>query len=424
MNSVSPSDRRQHGEVDPMAPMSKRRRRFFLLWTCLFTVWAVAMVAIASVMPDLYYYSYYSVDYSLGFIRRGLAGELPGILPGDYFTDLRVLRWLPTIVYVLGLSTVAVVVARRFGTSQRRLMLALSVPLLPFGLAFALFSARPDLFGAAALALFAAFLAAEQRSARSVLIGSAFYGAVNIPLTLMHEATPFLYGLGAVAVTATFTRHCSPHVQRWSGAIAVAPGALTGLAVALLGLRGVSAELCALTPPGSLNNPFAGRPGFAELFRGVQNMVEYRDWVCEFIFPYFDQGFADALRFVAGRGFFPLFSSLIFGLFVFWVTMIVMSRICGVPLARFAQLLRRRAVWVLAGLVLLVPVFLTGVDWTRWWVVISYDIGLAYVLYAGSQPEAAMPATRRNLLVFGAGTALLAIFPIGLLPGFAGVIPW
>ena len=62
MNSVSPSDRRQHGEVDPMAPMSKRRRRFFLLWTCLFTVWAVAMVAIASVMPDLYYYSYYSVD--------------------------------------------------------------------------------------------------------------------------------------------------------------------------------------------------------------------------------------------------------------------------------------------------------------------------------------------------------------------------
>lgn len=424
MNSVSQSDGPQPTEVSPMVRMSKRRQRFFFLWTVLFAVWAVAMVSIASVMPDLYYYSYYSVDYSLGFIRRGLAGELPGILPWDYFTDLRVLRWLPTVVYVLALGTVALVVARRFGTSQRRLMLALSVPMLPFGLVFALFSARPDLIGAAGLALFAAFLAGDQRSARTVLVGSAVFGAVSVPLTLIHEATPFLYGLGAVAVTATFTHHCSPRIQRWSTAIAVAPGALAGLAVALLGLRGVSTALCALTPQGLLNNPFASRPGFAELFRGVRNMVEYRDWVCKFIFPYFDQGFGDALGFVAGRGFFPLAFSLIFGVFVFWVTMIVMSRICDVPLARFAQLLRRRAVWVLAGLALLVPVFLTGVDWTRWWVVISYDIGLAYLLYASGQPESAMPATRRNLRVFGAGTALLAIFPIGLLPGFAGVIPW
>lgn len=420
----TPVDTARPGE-DPLASrISKPRRRFFLVWAGLFVIWAAVMVAIASAMPDLYYYSYYSVDYSLGFIRRGLAGELPDVIPGGYFSDLRILRWAPTVVYTLAMATVALVAARRFGASERRLMLALSVPILPFGFAFALFSARPDLIGAAALALFAAFLAAEPRSARTVVIASSVYGAASVPLTLVHEATPFLYALGAVAVTATFARHCSPHVQRWSSALAVAPGALAGLAVALLGLRGVSAELCALTPRGSLNNPFAGRPDFAELLRGFRHTVDYRDWTCQYIFPYFDQGFGDALRFVAGRGVLPLLSSLIFGIFVFWVTMVAISNVSGVPLARFTQLLRRRAAWVLASLAMLTPVFLTGVDWTRWLVVISYDIGLAYLLYASSQPESALPATRRNLRVFVTGTTLLAIFPIGLIPGFAGVIPW
>lgn len=405
-------------------PNTALRRRFFVTWTVLVGIWAGLMVAIASVMPDMYYYSYYSVDYSLGFIRRGLAGELPGILPGDYFTDLRILRWVPTVLYTLAMTTVAVVAARRFGTSERRLMLALSIPLLPFGFVFALFSARPDLIGAAALAFFAAFLAAERRSARTVIAASALYGGATVPLTLIHEATPCLYGLGAVAVTAVFTRHCSPDVRRWSSALALAPGALTGLAVALFGLRGVSAELCALTPRGSLNNPFAGRPSFSELFRGFSYTVDYRDWTCRYVFPYFDQGFGDALRFVAGRGILPLLFSLLFGLFVFGVTMVAISRVCGVPLTGFVQILRQRAGWILAGLALLAPVFLTGVDWTRWWVVISYDIGLAYLLYASSQPESAFPATRRNLRVFVAGTALLALFPIGLVPGFAGVIPW
>ena len=401
-----------------------RRQRFYVVWACLLTVWIAVIGAIAATMPDLYFYSYYSVDYSLGFIRRGLAGELPGALPWDYFTDLEILRWVPTVLYSLALITVAVTVGRRNGTSERRLMLALSVPLLPFGFVFALFSARPDLVGAASLAVFATVLATSLRSSRTVLVVSAIYGLLNVPLTLIHEATPFLFSLGAVAVIATFARHCSPTAQRLSPALALAPGLLAGLAVAMFGRRGLSAELCTMTPSGSINNPLAGRPTFDQLLHGFEFNIDYRDWICEFIYPYFDQGVGDAVRVVAGRGVLPLLSSVLCGLFVFAVTMGAVSTISGVPLARFGRLLRQRPWWVLAGSVLLVPVFLTGVDWTRWWVVISYNLGLVYLLFASSQLEAAMPATRCNLRVFAAGTALLAIFPIGLIPGFAGVIPW
>src|SRR5262249_37086433 len=124
-------------------------------------IWTAAVLCFAiNIVPlDVYWMSYYAVDYTFGFVRRGLAGELVGLVPGHYFAAALGMRWLSTAVYVCGLALVmgVVVVARR--RSERRLMVAMLIPLLPFGIPFAAYSARPDLFGAAALAVFTVALA-------------------------------------------------------------------------------------------------------------------------------------------------------------------------------------------------------------------------------------------------------------------------
>jgi hypothetical protein len=239
--------------------ISPRRRRGYVLAAVLLAVWAGALLAIAvTVMPDLYWYSYFAVDYSVGFIRRGLAGELLGLFgPAHYFTGLRVLRWLPTAVFVAGLAAVAWTVRPR--RSERRLLLALLIPVLPFGFAFGVFSARTDLLGATALAVFACVLT-RLSSSRSVLIASALYGAITAVLTLIHEATPFLFGLGSIAALAVLAREIPTRTFQLGSVLAVGPSLLTGLAVAALGRRGLSGQLCQLVPHGPANHPLAGQP--------------------------------------------------------------------------------------------------------------------------------------------------------------------
>ncbi|MEJ6537835.1 MAG: hypothetical protein QNL98_11470, partial [Mycobacterium sp.] len=155
----------------PDTGMSSAGKRGYAIAGLLLTLWATVLTGIAlTVVPDGYWFSYYSVDYTLGFVRRGLAGELVGLIPGDeYFSSLRVLRWLPTVLFVLSLAFVAWVVTVRSGRTERRHMMALLNPMLPLGFALALFSARPDLFGATALAGFAVALKSTD-SDRSTII--------------------------------------------------------------------------------------------------------------------------------------------------------------------------------------------------------------------------------------------------------------
>jgi hypothetical protein len=157
----------------------------------LLLLWLVVLLAVAILCePDIYWFSYFSVDYTVGFVRRGLAGEMLGLFPPDlYFMGLRTLRWLVSAVFIAGLLVVAWAVAVRSGRSERRLMLALLVPVLPFGFAFAVFSAHPDLFGGAALAVFAVVLASTNGD-RPVVMASATYGVTTAVLTLVHEAIP------------------------------------------------------------------------------------------------------------------------------------------------------------------------------------------------------------------------------------------
>lgn len=402
--------------------LAPRRRRGYLIAAALVVVWAGALLAIAvTVMPDLYWYSYFAVDYSVGFIRRGLAGELLGLFgPEHYFTGVKVLRWLPTVVFVGGLAGLAWAVRPR--TSERRLLLALLIPLLPFGFAFGVFSARTDLLAATALAVLACVLN-RLSDTRSVLIVSAVYGAITAVLTLIHEATPFLFGLGTIAALAVLAREISTRAFRFAIALAVGPPLLTGVAVAALGRRGLSGQLCQLVPHGTANHPLAGHPTLGQLLSGFRYDIDYHDWICRAILPLFDQSVSDGLRFVASIGVGALAASTAYGIGVLVITLLAISHTSGVPVARFRSVLGQRRLEVLAGVVLLLPVFATGVDWIRWWVIVAFDLGIVFLVFASTQPEADLPATPRTLRIFAVFAILLALLPVGIIPGFGAPVP-
>jgi hypothetical protein len=381
-------------------------------------LWALAMITLSvTYVPDLYWYSYYSVDYTLGFVRRGLAGELLGLFPrNQYFIGLSVLRWLSTIILAIALVVLARTVALRSGRSERRLMLALLTPLLPCGFTYGLFSARPDLIGATALICFAIALKSAG-SERTIIIASAVFGGATAIFTLAHEAIPFLFGLGVLAAMAVLAHERSEKTLHLSAALAIVPGLLTAFAIALLGKRGISKQLCELVPRGPVNHPLAGDPSFGELLVGFRFESDYHDWMCRCIAPFFDQTIFDATNFVASIGVIALLGSSALGIALLTLTITAVSHISGVPFSRMLSLLSKRPAWVLFGFALFLPIFAMGADWTRWWVMITFDIAIVFVLFASGEKESARPLTLRTQDVCIFAAAVLA-GPLGSIPGF------
>ena len=87
------------------------------------------------------------------------------------------------------------------------------------------------------------------------------------------------------------------------------------------------------------------------------------------------------------------------------------------------MLLRQQWIAVLIGFLLTVPVFMTGVDWVRWWVTISLNIGIVYLLYASRQPEIDTPPTQRSTRAFVVTVIALALIPVGIVPAFLAPLP-
>ncbi|WP_052960284.1 hypothetical protein [Mycobacterium sp. EPa45] len=400
------------------------RRGFFITVTALLVLWAAVLMTLAiTVVPDGYWYSYFAIDYSVGFIRRGLAGELLGLFgAAHYFGGLAVLRWIPTVAFVLALAAVAWSIAVKSGRSQRRRLLALLIPVLPFGFAFGLFSARTDLLGGAALAAFAVVLT-RVATTRATVIASAVYGLALAVLTLIHEATPFLFGLGVLVALTVLARGLDAKAFWASVVLALGPSVSIALALAAFGRHGVSPQLCQLVQHGPMNHPLAGKPTIGQLLSGFHYYVDYHDWFCRAFLPMFDMTFTDGLRFVGSIGVVALAGSTVYGLVVLAVSVLAIAHVSGVPVRRYTALLRGRPLAVLVGFVMILPVFLTGVDWIRWWVIIAFDLGIAFLLYTRDQPEVDEPPTRRTLIVFAVGVILLAVIPIGIIPGFGAPVP-
>ncbi|MDT7759105.1 MAG: hypothetical protein QOH27_5003 [Mycobacterium sp.] len=404
---------------------SNRLKFGYTALAALLFVWLTCLVAVAltAFVPQMYFFSYFSVDYTLGFARRGLAGELLDLFPADqYFTGLLTLRWLVSALFIVSLGAVAYTATVRFGRSERRLMLALLLPVLPFGFAFAIFCPHTDLLGAAALAAFAAMLGWCNED-RSIVLGSTAYGLITAILTLVHEAIPVLFSLGAILAIVVLTTGRSVRVQRLCAVVAVAPGLVITMTTVLLGRHGITSELCALVPHRLVDWPAAGNLTMGQMLSGQHSYVDYNDWVCRVIIKRLDQTPTDASRFVASIGAGPLIAMTVFGIIVFALTIVAIRRISGVPFRRFCAVVRPRITWVLLAILLIVPAFATAVDWIRWWVTISFDVGVVYLLYVSSQPEAAQPPSRRTRVLFVVGGILLALLPIGIIPNVGIPIP-
>lgn len=382
----------------------------------------VLFVAINVVPLDVYWTSYYAVDYSFGFVRRGLAGEIVGLVPGHYFAAALGLRWLSTAIYLCALALVAGVVLFGRPRSERRLMVALLIPLLPFGIPFAAYSARPDLFGAAALAVFA--VAVGFASSRTVALAwCTAYGLAIAALTLVHEAIGLQFALGAVLAIVVLGGALG--AARWRGVLlAVAPGVLAALGVAAFGRHGIASQVCSALPHHTMPNPLAtitSLPTLAQYVFGTQqSQTDYHDWVCRNVMPIYDYGVVDAMRIVADIGLVGLAVSLLFGAVAFAMTMYGISGVSGVPLRAFVDQLRGSMAWVAAGLVLMVPVFLTGFDWTRWLIIVSFDVAIVFTIFAARRPELDQSPTPKALRLFVLLVIVLALIPIGTVPGFGG----
>jgi len=56
-------------------------------------------------------------------------------------------------------------------------------------------------------------------------------------------------------------------------------------------------------------------------------------------------------------------------------------------------------------------------------VMITFDIGIVFLLFASSEQESDLPPTRRTRIVFACGAILLAVLPLGIIPVFGAPVP-
>lgn len=404
--------------------LSRDRKRLYVIIAVALALWAAALVALnLTLIPDTYWYSYYAIDYTVGFVRRGLAGELVGLLPGDnQFFEQRVGRWVSSGAFFIALAGLAWWISVRSGRSERRLQIALLIIVLPFGFGFGLLQAGSTLFGGTALIGFG-IAVARAKSDRAVLVASAIFGVVTAILVLVHEAIPFLFGLGVIAVLVVLATELEQRARLTSFALALGPGLVTALIVAAFGRHGVSEELCALVPHAQVNNPLAGKPTIGQLLSGFRYYDDYHDWTCRNITPFYNRDFIDGIRYVGRLGAAGMIVNTVYGVGVLVITILAISWVSGVPPRRMWMLLRQQWIAVLIGFLLTVPVFMTGVDWVRWWVTISLNIGIVYLLYASRQPEVDTPPTQRSTRAFVMTVVALALLPVGIVPAFLAPLP-
>jgi len=386
------------------------------------TSWALAIVVLAAtILPaDHYLISYYVVDYAFGFVRRGLAGTLVGPVGEEgFFGRALTARWLLSVIYLLGLAAMITALARR-NRSRRRTMLALLIPVLPFGVPYAVYSARPDLLGATVLIGLSLALAGTRRP-RHAAACCAGYGLVVGVLVFVHEGIAFEFPLGAILAIHVLAEGLDPTSQRLCAAFAVIPGLVSALAVAGFARHDVSAKVCRTVPHHMLANPLAAPKNLAQLEDGVfgakTNLVDYHDWVCGWYLTTYDYGVGDGLRAVLAIGPAGLALSSLLGLTVICTSIGAVRYVSHVPFSAMVTRVRRQWPLPLLGLALAVPMFLTGVDWTRWLLAVAFDIVVVYLLFALRSPEVDEPPCARTIRYFPIIVTGFALIPLGLVPG-------
>lgn len=381
--------------------------------------WALlsAFVAIEVFPTAVYWISYYVVDYHLGFVRRGLAGEILAMVPtSSYISAAHVLMWIPPLVWTAALGWLIWLILSTCRRSERRIMLALLVPVLPFGFFYGVNAPRPELLGMAALVVFAGLLT-RQRSSRNLTWYATVYGLTIAVLAFVHEAIPLELTLGVLLAVSVLGSGITPNDRRIIGALALTPGYLATLAVAVFGRRDLAVPLCTDVPHGILDNPYGALTTPTQILEYVRGNLsietDYHTWVCTNVLQFLDMDTADGMRSVADLGLVGLLASFGIGVLLLVSTTCVIGYFSGVAPATFVQLLRSRKTVVLCGLAAMVPVFATGLDWLRWWVVITCCFTVVYLLYAIARPEVDTAPPPRSVRLFVIAVVVLGLLPIG-----------
>ncbi|HWF28474.1 MAG TPA: hypothetical protein VG327_08870 [Mycobacterium sp.] len=408
------SEVRDHDYVD--SRLSDQRVRIYAAVSIGLLIWAALIVFLAATVlnVDTYLLSYYAVDYTAGFVRRGLAGEIINLFPpGSYFTAAKVLRWASSAVYLISLAAVAWLVLSHGGRSERRIMLALLIPVLPFGFAFAI-AARPDLFGAAVFVAYAIALV-YARSSLAIMVCSISYGILIAVLELAHEGITFELSLGAILAVLVLARDATPNVQRLGTVLAIGPGLISALCILFLGRHGIGSELCSRVPHKNVGDALT-KVSFSKeadyFILGHRPQVDYHDWVCGHITKMYDYGVGHSIEIVADNSLLRLMS-LILGLLTVALTIYLISYFSKVSFSEFANLLRGRLICVALGVALAVPLFLVALDWVRWCVFLSLDVAVVYILYTLTTAQLQEKPMQKDVRVFVWVVAALALFPIG-----------
>ncbi len=385
-------------------------------------LWAAIVVYLAATAfsVDHYLISYYVADYRFGFVRRGLAGELVGPASGEsFFDNARIVRWALTGSYVVGLGIVAAWVLRGRAT-ERKYMLALLIFVLPFGIPFAVVSARPDLLGAVALIGLGVAMATSN-GRRPALVASALFGTTIFALAFVHEASAFEFGLGAILAILVLGRELAPSIQRLCMALALVPGLLAAGAVALFARKDVSDPLCADVPHRLIDNPAGAIASFQQLrdylATGQRAQADYHDWVCGWYLGTYDYSVTDGMKEVLAIGAPGLLASFALGVFGIAVSIGAVSFVSKVPFRDFLSELRGQLLFPVFGLALMVPVFVTGFDWARWLMIIAFNIVVVYVLYIRGMQALDEAPTSRDRRLFVLIVVAFAVIPLGVIPG-------
>ncbi len=397
-------------------PLTRDRRTLYVLIAAGVTAWAMTVIWLAATLRPVesYLISYYVADYRFGFIRRGLAGELVGPIgdPG-FFLRATILRWTITASYLAVLLLLSVLILRG-GRSERRAMVALLPPVLSFGVPFAVFSARPDLLCATALMALAVGISGWPHRA---LQWSAAYGVVTTVLAFLHEAIPLEFAFGAALSIYLLAPTLTAARRRLSAAVAICPALLAIVVIALFSRRNSAAQLCSQVPHQQLPMMVSFGDFKRYLHTGELQRRDYHDWVCRWYLPLFDHDALYGAETVLKRGVDGLLVSLAVGAIALVACVAAVQYLSGVSFFGFLAGLRGSWAVPVGALLLVVPVFITGFDWTRWMLVITFDLTVVYLMYLRNRPELDRPPTTRTVVAFVLIVLAFMLFPLGLIPG-------
>jgi hypothetical protein len=388
-----------------------------------FGVWSLFYVFMVTqlVPTTIYWIAYYVADYDSGFVRRGLAGELLDVVPrSHYFVAARTLVWGSIIVYFTALAALGWHALSRGNRSERRIVVALLIPVLPFSVAYALLGPRPELFAASALLALGMTLL-HVKTARATVVCCALYGAVIAALAFVHEGIPLEFALGGVLAVLVLARAVNGSLQRFCLISVAGPGLIATILICIFGRRDVAAGLCAQVPHGAMKNTFAVPSGklWDYILQRFHSDADYHDWACQHVVRRFDEGITTALHTVAHSGVPVLLAGFVHGLLVCLGTLWLIGYFTGVPFREFLRGVRGGLLLPIMAVALMVPLFATGVDWIRWWTIILINIASIYLIFAVDRPEMEKPVATKQVKVFAAVVLVLACIPVAGIAGYS-----